>query len=456
MAYGLPLSLDLIFERLHMKKYYYSFVNTLDKLESNIAFYPSVISLFGLLFAFFMIYLESQGASRYLVKHAPILVVNNTETARSLLTTFIGGLISIMVFSFSLVMILLNQASSNFSPRLLPGLISNRRHQIILGIYNATLLYCIFTLVSIVPTGDKYQMPGFSVLLGIIFMTFSLGAFIYFIHSISQQIQVSTIMDKIFKKSQTRLLKLVDAEKYLDTDFGDTSNWETIMASENGYMQDVNLKNMAGLAEEHHLKIEIVPIKGVYILKGIPVLRYKGEVDDDLKKELLDTVIFSKSELIGDNYVLAFKQITEIALKAMSPGINDPGTCINAIDYLTELFALRLTKKDKSYYYNDDDEALIYIKTVSFEELIYNVMAALRTYCKHDIIIVQKLFIMLQCLLQSEEVQNDGYKEVIIAEVQNLKADALENHTNKTDLKLIERYINQLQSMNPSEYAFES
>jgi len=437
-----------------MKKYYYQILKSLDKLESNIAFYPSLISLGGLIFAFFMIYLESLGVSRYLVEKAPILVVNNTETARSLLTTFIGGLISIMVFSFSLVMILLNQASSNFSPRLLPGLISNRRHQIILGIYNGTLLYCIFTLVSITPHGDKYQMPGFSVLLCIVFMTLSLGSFIYFIHSISQQIQVSTIMDKIFKKSQERLLKIIESEKHLETDFEDSANWKKVMASETGYMQDVSLKTLGGLAEENGLLIEIVPIKGAYVLKGIPVLKYKGEVDEDLKQKLLNTVNFSKSELIEDNYVLAFKQITEIALKAMSPGINDPGTCINAIDYLTELFALRMTKKNKSYFFNEDDEALIYIKTVSFDQMLYNVMAALRTYCKHDIIVVQKLFMMLQYLLQNKEVFRENYKKSIIKEINNLKNDALSTLQNDADIQVIKDCVKHLEALNPSDYNF--
>lgn len=439
-----------------MKNLYFKILKYLEKLESNIAFYPSLISLAGLLFAFFMIYLESEGISKYLIEHAPILVVNNTETARSLLTTFIGGLISILVFSFSLVMILLNQAASNFSPRLLPGLISNRRHQTILGIYNGTLLYCIFTLVSITPHGDKYQMPGFSVLLAIIFMTLSLGAFIFFIHSISQEIQVNTIMDKIFKKSKERLDKLVENEKHLDSVFEDTKSWSVVMAKKTGYMQDVNLVPLARLAKEHKLLIEVVPIKGAYILEGIPVLKYNGEIDDELKDKLLETIIFSNNELIDDNYVLAFKQISEIALKAMSPGINDPGTCINAIDYLTELFALRLTKKDKSYYFDEDDKPLIYIKTVSFEDLLFNVMAALRTYCKHDIIVVQKLFIMLQYLLQNENTLNDNYKKSIIAEIQNLKNDAIRNHENKADLKVIERYLQKMKDVNPSDYRFES
>ena len=444
-----------------MKSYFYRILKPLQKLRSNIAFYPSIISLFGLLFAFFMIYIESIGVSKYLVEHAPVLVVNNTETARSLLTTFIGGLISIMVFSFSLVMILLNQASSNFSPRVLPGLISNRRHQIILGIYNSTLLYCIFTLVSIEPHGDKYQMPGFSVLLGIIFMTLSLGAFIYFIHSISQEIQVNNIMNKIFQKSKTRLEKLVEAEKYFDAEFENTSEWKSVMADKTGYMQDVSLKPLADLAEEHNLKIEIVPIKGSYILKGIPILKYHSKTKDSLDKveelesKLLNTITFSNSELIADNYILAFKQITEIALKAMSPGINDPGTCINAIDYLTELFALRMTKKDHSFYFNDENIPLIHIKTVSFKELLYNVMAAIRTYSKHDIIVVQKLFIMFQYLLQQNDVLNENYKEAIITEVINLKKDALDNHKNDRDIELIKSYITKLQNVNPSEFTFE-
>ncbi|SDS22263.1 DUF2254 domain-containing protein [Winogradskyella sediminis] len=442
----------LSFDHQPVKKYLYKVFESLDKLESKIAFYPSIISLLGLVFAFFMIYLESQGVSKYLVEHAPILVVNNTETARSLLTTFIAGLISIMVFSFSLVMILLNQASSNFSPRVLPGLISNRRHQIILGIYNSTLLYCIFTLVSIAPTGDKYQIPGFSVLLSIVFMTLSLGAFIYFIHSISQEIQVNTIMDKIYKKSKTRLETLIENEQHHDTTFEDTSNWNHVMADSTGYIQDMSLNALADLAEEHQLKIEIVPIKGAYVLKGIPILKYKGNSDKALEKKLGETITFSNSELIEDNYILAFKQITEIALKAMSPGINDPGTCINAIDYLTELFALRMTKKDESYYFDDNGNALIFIKTVSFEQLLYNVMAALRTYCKHDIIILQKLFLMLQYLLQNDEVLNEKYHQIVVKEIQNLEKDALDNHSNEADIGIIKSCIERLRQVNTSGY----
>ena len=432
-----------------MKKQFYNILDHIVKLAGNIAFYPTLISLGGLLFAFFMYYLESWGISKYLIDNAPLLVINNTETARSLLTTFIGGLISIMVFSFSLVMILLNQASSNFSPRLLPGLISNRRHQIILGIYNSSLLYCIFTLVSITPEGDKYQLPGFSVLLAIIFMTFCLGAFIYFIHSISQQIQVGTILDNIFDDANDRLSRLIKNEKSIEAKFPNTSEWRIVVAKKSGYFQDVSLKSVASFAKERKVKIEISQIKGTYILKSLPLLSFSGaDLDEDAIDELLDYFNFSKNELVEENYVLAFKQITEIALKAMSPGINDPGTAINAIDYLTDLFALRMQKRDSSYLFDDEDDAYVSIKTVSFEVLMYNVMAALRTYCKHDIIVIQKLFMMLEYLLQYDNSVDPIYKKTINKEIQNLYQDAIANQNNEADLAVIKGQMTKLKSLN--------
>ncbi|WP_299396580.1 DUF2254 domain-containing protein [uncultured Gelidibacter sp.] len=436
-----------------MKKQFYSIIEYVIKLESNIAFYPSLISLMGLFFAFFMYYMESWGISKYLIENAPLLVINNTETARSLLTTFIGGLISIMVFSFSLVMILLNQASSNFSPRLLPGLISNRRHQIILGIYNSTLLYCIFTLVSITPTGDKYQLPGFSVLLAIIFMTLCLGSFIYFIHSISQQIQVGTIMDKIYDSAYDRLSRLIENEKSIETHFPETSDWHAVLSKKSGYFQDVSLNSLAAFAKENNVKIEIAQTKGTYILKSLPLLRYSGaELDEDAVDQALGYFNFSKNELVEENYVLAFKQITEIAVKAMSPGINDPGTAINAIDYMTELLVLRMKKRDTSYLFDDDDNALLSIKTVSFEELMYNVMASLRTYCKHDIIVVQKLFMMLEYLLGHADAFDELYKKVIVKEISTLYQDAIVSQSNETDLSVIKKEMNKLEALNPSEF----
>jgi len=79
-----------------MKQLYYRSVTFFNVLQSKIAFYPSLLAVFGFVFALFMTYLENQGISKYLVEHAPSLVVNNGDTAKTILSSFISGLISVV------------------------------------------------------------------------------------------------------------------------------------------------------------------------------------------------------------------------------------------------------------------------------------------------------------------------------------------------------------------------
>ncbi|MAP54926.1 DUF2254 family protein [Altibacter sp.] len=158
-------------------------------------------------------------------------------------------------------------------------------------------------------------------------------------------------------------------------------------------------------------------------------------MDDKTVKQILSNINFARGELVEDNYILAFKQITEIAVKAMSPGVNDPGTAINAIDYLTELFSLRMQKRDSGVLVHEGN-AYVKIAVVNFEELMYNVMASLRTYCKHDPIIVQKLIWMLG-YLKEQSPFDEGYTEMIEKELDLLLKEAKEAFDSATDVKKV-------------------
>lgn len=432
-----------------MKHLYNKLATFFNSVRNNIAFYPTLLAALGFNFAFFMIYLEDRGISTYLLETVPVLVVDNGNTAMTLLSSFITGLISVMVFSFSMVMVLLNQASSNYSPRLLPGLISDKNHQVILGIYLFTILYCIFILFSVQPTGDKYQVPGFAVLLAILFTVVCICAFIYFIHNISHNIQINNILDQIFNLAEKRLSKLIDAENGANKDFPDTSDWHGYHSEKTGYFQNVALSNIIDICKKHETKIEILPVKGIFILQRIPLFKSEKELDEDTIKEVLSNFNFARGELVADNYALAFKQITEIIVKAMSPGINDPGTALNGIDYLTELFALRMKKRDQSIIAKEE-EVYVKVSTVNFGELMYNVLASIRVYCKHDIILIQKLSIMF-LYLKSQEAIDQSYYDVIEKEANILLEDAYESIENKSDLKVIKRLAGKLK-LNPEKF----
>ncbi|KXO01380.1 hypothetical protein LS48_02710 [Aequorivita aquimaris] len=422
-----------------MKKLFIRIFDFFNTIESKIAFYPTLFAISGFFVALLMIYLEQQGVSRKIMDIFPLLMVEDGDTALTVLSACLGGLISLMVFSFSMVMLLLSQASNNYSPRLLPGLISDRRHQVILGIYLSTILYNIFTLFSIEPSEDKYTLPGFSVLLGIVFTIVCLVAFIYFIHNISQSIQINNILDTIFEYAEKRLQSLIESEKGQTKNFPDVANWYEYKAGRSGYFQNISIKNILRICEDEETRIYITIPKGLFVLKNSIFLKSEKQLDEKVVDSIISNISFARGELVEDNYILAFKQITEIAVKAMSPGINDPGTAINAVDYLTDLFALRMQKKDNGIIVHKES-ATLRMAIVSFKELMYNVMASLRTYCKHDPVMVEKLLWMLN-YLQKQPAADDNYQKVIKEEMKTLLEQAKNSFDSEWDVLTIDKMV---------------
>ncbi len=423
-------------KRFRMKQLYIKLVAFFNTIKSKIAFYPTFLALLGFFLTFVMTAVENSGLSKELSENLPQLVLQDGDTALTVLSACIGGLISMMVFSFSMVMLLLSQASSNFSPRLLPGLISDKRHQIILGTYLATILYNIFTLFSVEPNDKEYSLPGISILLGIFLTILCLCLFIYFIHNISQSIQINNILDNIYHSSKNRLEYLVAEEKEKNSaiieSFPDSSQWHEYPSSQSGYFQNISLKNVIAIAKETGTKIHVTIPKGMYVLPNVTFIKSEKPLEENMLGKILSNVNFARGELVRDNYILAFKQITEIAVKAMSPGVNDPGTAINAIDYLTELYALRMQKRDTGVLVSDET-AHVKMSVVPFGELLYHSMASLRTYCKHDPIIVSKLVWMLE-YLKRVPAFNESYKLAIAEELKHLRTDAEDSFASEYDV----------------------
>ncbi len=405
-------------------------------IKGKIAFYPSLISLFGILLAFVMIYLEQKQISAYLMKVAPSLVINNLDTAQILLSTLISGLISLVVFSFSMVMVLLNQASSNFSPRVLPGIISNQKHQVVLGIYIATILYMIFILVSIEPTGSSYQTPGFAVLIGIILTVVCLGSFIYFIHHISQSIQVGNILTSIHERTKNTILKTIKEQNAVSADFNGRDNWTDVKINKTGYFNDILENELLEICKEHSTKVIVHIFKGQFIVSGTNSFLTETPVLPEVREKIMNTLLFNNEELVGENDVYGFRQISEIGIKAMSPGINDPGTALSSIDCLTSLFVSYMDKREQYYLTDDNGKNRVEIKNIKFSEILYNVMTSYRIYCKHDTLVMKKLLDMLNTL--ATIAPNSLLREAIHLEIAQLKLVINTHIDNERDVSKIE------------------
>ena len=322
-----------------MKKILKFVKRTYRQVIRSIAFYPVLISLLCVILAMLALNLENWEIIRSIKKNIPYLFIQDYETARSMLSVFIGGIISLTVFSFSMVMVVLSQASSNFSPRLLPGLISNSKHQIILGIYVGTLLYCIIILTSLGARGIDADTMGLSTMLAAILSVVCIGLFVYFIHNISGAIQIHNIIDRIFMRCDGYAEKMLteSGTSKIALQFVETSGWKVLRSDKSGYFRGFDERLLKDSIETKSNQIEIIPYLNQHVWQGTPVLRIEKETNDDELENLKFCIDISSDRHEDDRGIGGMIKLMEIAVKAMSPGINDPGTAIDAIAKLGRL-----------------------------------------------------------------------------------------------------------------------
>ena len=421
-----------------MKKVLKFLKRTYKKVLRSIAFYPVLISISFFLLATVLLSVEQSKLVLSFKEEVPYLFIQDYETARSILSTIIGGILSLTVFSFSMVMVVLSQASSNFSHRLLPGLISNRRNQIILGIYIGTLLYCLIILISLGAYGVGSNSLGLTTMFAALFGMVCIGLFVYFIHGISTAIQIHNILDRIFKTCDSYL----DGELSTKTNnkiplnYIETSNWHEIKSAKSGYFRDFDIDLLHDSVKESSNQIEILPYVNQHIWKGMPILKVKEQVFDDDLVNLRFCLNISQDRHEDDKGIGGLIKLMEIAVKAMSPGINDPGTAIDAINKLGGLLAKFLQFPNFTSESLEGRNIILIKRNMPAEELMRILIQPIRLYSKHDGSVLYELIGALKYAQRGINISNDN-REVVNVELDALRNDLEKNIENPIDKRRI-------------------
>ncbi|WP_162054928.1 DUF2254 domain-containing protein [Pontibacter pamirensis] len=369
-------------------------------ITSSIAFLPSIISAAFLLLAVGSLYFESLPIAAAIERRLPSLLVPQEENARLILSTIASGIISLTVFSFSMVMIVLSQASSNQSPRVIPGLTTVKYHQVVLGFYIGTIIYTLLLLLNFkTESGGDEDTPAIAVLLSMAFAVTCLVLFVYFIHSISKAIQVDNIMNSVFRKAkaalhhESRMANRIKSTKVHNV----RVFTHTLNNDGNGYLKRIQLKDLQQLARQHDLQIEIMVEVGAFTVEGSPLLRLSADPKEygDLTQQLQECFDLSEEEVVMEDFEQGVKQLSEVAVKALSPGINDPGTALKAIDFLTLLFIYRVQCEDRNCLLDEENNLRVIENNISLDELLHRYLSPIRTYGKGDLQINMRL---LKCL----------------------------------------------------------
>ncbi len=423
------------------------FIRFYRLVTGSIAFVPVIIALLFTIIGLLLRYFEQQGLSAWFVNsELPFLVVDSVDTARTLLSTIIGGLISLTVFSFSMIMIVLNQAASSLSPRLLPGLIRERKQQIVLGIYLGVIIFSLITL-SFISTKDGYfNLPSFTIFLCALFTVGCLGVFIFFINSISTRVQIGSIMAKVHHNALADIDKTEKApDNYREIDLPeDVKSWYALPAARSGYLDELHYQQLADLSREFNTRVYVCTARGFYVLKGLPLVRVERKLS---REEAVDFIgrIHLLSDETDDWYLPRLKQLVEIALRAMSPGINDPGTALEIIDLVTEILA-RIMRIPLHNSYQGKEGAIVFYNRTTFEEILRTIMQELRQYCASDMTMIRKMGMMLLNLrIQAGDYLS--YTHLIDEEIAALLTDArrnVENPLDRNELARLFKYINEV------------
>ena len=408
-----------------------------DILQS-IAFYPILISIAFLVLAITGLQAEHWEVIVAIKKKLPYLFIQDYETARSILSTLVGGILSLTVFSFSMVMVVLSQASSNFSPRLLPSLISNKKNQIILGVYVGTLLYCIVILISLGAYGIDSNSLGLSTMFAAILGVICVAFFVYFIHSISRAIQIHNIIHRIYKRCKNYLEHELSEQLNfkLGSATSDSKDWTTLKSKHTGYYRDFDVDLLEGHIINQDIQILVLPYTNKHVWEGTPVLRVSLNLNEEEIENLLFCLTISSDRHEDDRGVGGMIKLMEIAVKAMSPGINDPGTAIDAINKIGELLAKFLQFPSFTAKTMAKGKCQITRTTIPAEELMRIIVQPIRLYARHDSAVLYELIEMLKFIRQTSKLSHQN-RNVVELELEAIRCDLEKNITNPIDKKQI-------------------
>ncbi|NRF49036.1 DUF2254 domain-containing protein [Pseudomonas stutzeri] len=359
------------------------------RVTGSIAFYPTLIAVGLASLCVVTIVLEMTWLQPY-KEDLDLGLVKNADNARLILGTLVGGIISLMVFSFSMVMVVLNSAASSLSPRVIPALISSRSHQVVLGVYLGMIINSLM-LISTIQEGDDINVPSLGIFLALGLAVICLCLFVYFIRSISLSIQVDFILNRVYKQTlgqlRTRRRQLQDSH---GPAWPDDAQWSVVRARRSGYFKALNVTAAHGVLDEHDARMTVQVHYGFFVMPGHPLMRIDRELDDNCTNRLLDCFDFYVEEYAHRHFFFGFKQIVEIAVRALSPGINDPGTAIKAIDMLSVLLAERMEMPDHEVAHAQD-RPRIFIRELNLHQLLQMTFGPQRRYGADDLQVLQAL-----------------------------------------------------------------
>jgi uncharacterized membrane protein len=328
------------------------------------------------------------------------LYAGDADGARALLTTVAGSIITVAGVGFSITIVALVLASTQFGPRLLTLFMRDITSQVTLGTFAATFTYCVLILRTIRTDGVTSFVPEISITVGIALTLISIGALVFFFHHVAVSIQAPRLVASVAKD----LDAAIDHAHPGDVGRGgpepaheevpDPGRDAIVAAHRSGYVQLVDDAALMAIARERDLCIRLTTRPGLFVVQGNPIIvaRPADRVDPAIVSRARATLIIGDVRTAEDDIEFSVRQLVEVALRALSPAINDPFTAMASVDWLGAALA-RLARKEwpSRYRYDASGRLRVVAEVPTFGGIVHTIFSRIRHYGGTSPVVLNRL-----------------------------------------------------------------
>jgi uncharacterized membrane protein len=379
------------------------FTRTREALRTGLWFVPTVFVIGAIALWAAMHELDQTGV----VQDLPFGFSGGPEGAREVLSAIATSMIAFTGVVFSVTIVALQLASSQYSPRVLRSFLRDRRTQVALGSFIATFVYALLVLRGVrTPLEDQEPyVPRFSVGLALLFLGFSLAMFVVYINQIAQSIRASRIIARIGDETRVTIDRLLDDETDTSARATDRSSTDgasvALRASDPGIIVGYDAATLIDLARESQTVLTAPFGPGMFVPTGATLLVADPEPDEELPERRLEHAVRRQLERSMDEDLLfGFRQLVDVALRALSPSLNDPTTAAECLDQLHDLLRRIAPRALPSGEHRDEDGRVRFrVPAVTWDDLVEVTFTEIRDAAHGQVQVQRRLALMLDDLM---------------------------------------------------------
>lgn len=392
------------------------------------------------------------GAS--LAETLPWASLDTPEGARALLSAIATSMITVAGVTFSMTIAAVAFAASNLGPRLLSNFMRDVSNQVTLGTFIATFVYCLLILRTIHGgSGESGEgiakfVPHLGILLALLLTLASLGVLIYFIHHVPRTIAASAVVAELGHELLRMVAEIFPSSLGKEPPDGillpdEASDYriedgEAVRSRSNGYIMHFEPATIMELTEGHGLVVRFIRRPGDFVSEG-EIVGYafgKRAADDELRDRVMDAIVVNRERTPQQDVLFVVQQLVEIAIRALSPAVNDPFTAISCQRWLgSALISVGRRHTPSPYRYDAAGRLRVIVPGLEFHDIAAAVFDNLRQYVSTDRNAVLGMLGMIESVLINVSYQ--PYREILLEHAAAVAAGAEAGLAEARDLQLV-------------------